>query len=176
MKYINKITLFKKYLKLEEIVLETPDGKQILRERLDKKSAVAGIVHNTVTDTFLFVKQYRPGPLGEMVEIVAGLLDKEGEDPKECMKREVEEEVGFKVDSIELLMPEFYSSPGHTNEKMTLFYCQVSERVNEGGGVATEDENIEVIEMTEREVMNYEFVDAKSLLAIKYVFPINVFM
>ena len=44
-----------------------------------------------------------------------------------------------------MLMPEFYLSPGYTNEKMTLFYCEVSEKINDGGGCESEDEYIDII-------------------------------
>lgn len=161
-------TLFKKYYTLEEIEIEH-EGKTFTRERLNKQSAVAALVRNTKTLNFYFVEQFRPGPMTNLVEIVAGTLN-DGEDPIECTKREVEEEIGFKVDEIYYLCEEYYMSPGYTNEKMTLFYCEVSEKISAGGGLADENENISIIEMTYDEVLeNYEnnyFKDGKTLLAL----------
>ena len=163
-------TLFKKYYKLEEIILEH-NGKTIIRERLDKKSAVAAVVYNTETQKYIFVKQWRPGVLGDIVELCAGTLDKPGENPEDCMMREVEEEVGYKVDYIELLIPEFYLSPGYTNEKMIIYYCEVSVKLNEGGGCEEENENIEVIEIhendLEKEFLSGKFIDSKTIMGIQ---------
>ena len=131
-------TLFKSYFTTTKVVLENK-GKEIIREVINKKSAVGGIVYNTLTNKFIFVKQWRPGCMSDILEVVAGTLDVPGEDPKECMIREIEEEIGYKVDKITLLREPFYVSPGWTNEQLTLFYCEVSEAINLGGGVEDED-------------------------------------
>ena len=80
MKVKNKETLFQSYLKMEKITLEH-DDKTFIRERLDKKNAVAGLVYNTNTKKFIFVSQWRPGPLDYIIEIPAGVKDVVGEDP-----------------------------------------------------------------------------------------------
>jgi len=168
MKITGTKTLFKKYYTLEEIEIEH-EGKTFTRERLNKQSAVAGLVYNTEKDTFYFVEQFRPGVMDTLVEIVAGTL-KDGENPIECMKREIEEEIGFKVDYIEPVVENYFMSPGYTNEKMSLFYCEVSEKISEGGGLEDENENIKVIEMTKLEMINKisegYFKDSKTLLSI----------
>jgi len=166
MKVKNKETLFQSYLKMEKITLEH-DDKTFIRERLDKKNAVAGLVYNTNTKKFIFVSQWRPGPLDYIIEIPAGVKDVVGEDSANCMIREINEEIGYSVNNIIQLMPEFYLSPGYTNEKMTLFYCEVSEKINDGGGCESEDEYIDIIEMTLEEMLDYNFIDVKTILAIK---------
>jgi hypothetical protein len=50
---------------------------------------------------------------------------------------------------------------------MTLFYCEVSEKINDGGGCESEDEYIDIIEMTLEEMLDYNFIDVKTILAIK---------
>jgi ADP-ribose pyrophosphatase len=153
------------------------------REVVDRGNSVAGIVHNTETDKYLFVKQWRPGAEGEMIEIVAGSLDVVGEKPEEALKREIVEEMGYKVDHMNHLR-DFYTSPGGLSEIVSLFYVEVSEKIGEGGGV--DNENIEVIEVDylgatgtlfwNMDVENggqmippYQLIDAKSIVAVGIV-------
>ena len=131
MKIKNIQTLFESYFKLEKITLEH-NNKDIFRERLFKKSAVASLVYNTTTKNFIFVSQFRPGIMDDIIEIPAGTLDIPNEDKKNCMIREIKEEIGYNVDTIIELIPEFYISPGYTNEKITIYYCEVSEKINNG--------------------------------------------
>lgn len=173
--------IFKKYFSIEEITIEH-EGKQFTRERLNKESAVAAIVFNTETNNFLFVKQFRAGCLMDLIEIVAGTL-KENEDPTDCISREIEEELGYEVDYGTILHENFYMSPGYTNEKMTLFYCEVSKKINDGGGLEEENENISIIEMTEDIMLSRFksgfFKDSKTLISIltwlnmKMMLPFN---
>jgi len=154
------------HLKIDVIELEGGKGNKVIREVVTKKSAVGAIIFNTETEKYIFVKQWRPGPRDFIVEIAAGLLDVEGEDPRDCMIREIEEETGYKTDSIITLVDEFYSSPGFTDEKLTLFYAEVSEKMTEKIGVG--DEEIEIIEMdyTELTYKIMDFTDAKTVLAL----------
>ena len=166
MKEIGTVRKYNGHLKIDVIELEGEKGNKVIREVVTKKSAVGGIIYNTETEKYIFVKQWRPGPIDFIIEIAAGLLDKEGEDPKECMIREIEEETGYKTDSIITLVDEFYSSPGFTDEKLTLYYAEVSEQVTTNLGV--DDEEIELVEMnyTELTYNIMKFTDAKTILAL----------
>lgn len=138
------------------------DGATHVREIAVKKNAVAALVYNTVTDKYIFTKQWRSGNQQDMIEVVAGTLEY-GEDAKECMIREVMEEVGYKIDDINYA-GSAYVSPGFTNECIEFFYCEVSEKLGNGGGLLAEGEFIEIIEMTREEVIKYKFNDMKTLL------------
>ena len=164
------------------------DGeKEYNREVLNSGNAVAAIIKDTEKDKFIFVEQYRAATEGIMVEIVAGKIDK-GEKPEQAMKREIMEETGYKVDMITPIM-DFYSSPGRTNEVVSLFYCEVSEKINEGGGIG--DENTSIVEIeklglggkiftqdpfntemkmgTEGKIVPpYQLIDAKSIIAVMW--------
>jgi len=166
MKEKGTVRLYDGHLKIDVIELEGEKGNKVIREVVTKKSAVGAIIFNTETEKYIFVKQWRPGPRDFIVEIAAGLLDVEGEDPRDCMIREIEEETGYKTDSIITLVDEFFSSPGFTNEKLTLFYAEVSEQITTDLGV--EDEEIEIIEMdyTELTYKIMDFTDAKTILAL----------
>lgn len=164
---IKKVTkiepIFKKYHTIEEITVETENGETFTRERLLRENAVACLVRNTTTNKFIFVKQWRPSILDDAIEIPAGLID-EGEEPVESMKRELIEEIGYEVDSIIELVPEYNAGIGYCTEKLTIYYAEVSKKVADGGGVDI-GEDIEVVELTFEEAKE-NVHDGKSILAL----------
>ena len=164
MKEKKRESMYNGHLKVEKVTYISSKNKDVLREVIKKRSAVGGLVFNTNIQKYIFVKQYRVGVENFIVEIPAGVLDIPGEEPKDCMIREVLEETGYKTDNIYEIVPEYYSSPGFTNEKLTLFYVEVSEQVNTKLGV--EDEEIEIVEMDVYEMNQYNFSDGKTILAI----------
>ncbi len=102
----------------------------------------------------LLVEQYRV-PLGRnCIELPAGLIgdETEGEDPLKAAGRELEEETGYRADSIENL-GEYYSSPGMVSESFTLVRAHGLHKVSEGGGV--EGENITVHRVAIKELPNF---------------------
>ena len=162
--------VYKGYLSVTSFELrDTERGTKFFREVVCPADAVAAVVYNTAKEVFIFVKQFRIGPQKDIIEIVAGTYNPAKEKPEEAMMREVEEEIGYKVDDITHLRS-FYSSPGYSSEKMELFLVTVSEQISEGGGLAEENENIEIIEMNALELstahLNGEFIDAKTLIAL----------
>jgi nudix-type nucleoside diphosphatase (YffH/AdpP family) len=169
---IKKIeTLFKKYYNIEEITIEH-EGKTFTRECMNKDNAVAAVVHNIQTDKYIFVEQWRPANLNYLIEIVAGTI-KEGEDPEECMIREIEEETGYYVDSINKIFGPVYMLPGSCNEQMTIFYCEVTDKIDNGGGLEDENEYITVHEIDTHDVVykyySGYFKDAKTMLGLSKI-------
>jgi len=185
-------TVYKGFSKLDELTINDGD-KEYTREILILQNAVAAIIYDTVKKKYIFVEQYRAGADGIMVEVVAGGID-EGEKPEQAIKREIMEETGYKVDFVKHIS-DFYSSPGRTNELTSLFYVEVSERVNEGGGIG--DEKISIVEVeklglngrlflqdpmqTEMKlgvennmVPPYQLIDAKSIIAVMWLEKSNV--
>lgn len=184
---IDSEVVYDGYTKLEKLKIKTEKG-EIDREVLRMGNSVSAIIKDTKKNKYIFVSQYRPGADGLMVEIVAGAVDK-NEKPEEAIKREVMEETGYKVDFINHVN-DFYTSPARTDEIMSLFYIEVSEQVNEGGGI--NDETIEVVEVEklglggrlffkdphdlgvkmgeEEKIMPpYQLIDAKSLIAVMWL-------
>ena len=155
------------------------EGKTINREVMSGYNGVAGIVYDTEKEKYIFVKQFRAGAESDMIEVVAGMLDNEHETPEEALKREIIEEIGYKVDHMKHLK-DFYVSPGKLSEVCSLFYVEVSEKVSEGGGEG--DENIEIIEVdylgsngdlfwnpdVENKIYQppYQIIDAKTIIAV----------
>jgi len=165
------------YLKIDEAVINEADGSdniQYSRFRLVRPDAVAVILYNEDEDKVYLVRQHRY-PIhdridGDVLELAAGKIDK-GEDPKAAAIREVEEEIGFKIQDGKIgLLNEFFASPGYSSEKIYLFYAtvKISDRVNAGGGVAGEHENISVESFGVSEffdmVANGDIVDSKTLI------------
>lgn len=162
----NRERKYKGFINIDELTVKTRSGKEVKREVMVRKDAVAGIVYDTKKKVFIFVNQWRPGSNQEIIEIVAGTLDVEGEDPRDAMVREIDEEIGYKTDKI-VLIDECYMSPGGSSEIITVYYCEVSEQVHQGGGL--EDEDIDVIEMSLDEVLTTRFRDAKTIIGVNYI-------
>jgi ADP-ribose pyrophosphatase len=163
---INRERKYKGFINIDELTLKTRSGKEVKREVMVRKDAVAGIVYDTINKVLIFVSEFRPGSNHELLVIVAGTLDIEGEDPREAMIREIDEEIGYKTDKV-VLIDECYMSPGGSSEIITVYYCEVSDQIHPGGGL--EDEDIDVIEMTLDEVLSTRFRDAKTIIGVNYI-------
>lgn len=137
--------------------------KKYNRDYIQRVSAVSAVVYDTVKKKYLFVKQFRPGTKGEVIELVAGMLDNHKLSSIETIKKEILEETGYKTDYVKFLT-KAYTAPGYTDEIINYFYAEVSEKSEEGGGCSEENEFIETVEMSEEEVKNFDFQDGKCLL------------
>ena len=106
-----------------------------------------------------------------LVEACAGLLDKDN--AEDCIKRETEEETGYQIKEIRKIF-EAYMSPGSVTEILYFFVAEYSQamKVNEGGGIEEEQENIEVLEMTLADAMQKinsgEIKDGKTIMLLQY--------
>lgn len=172
----NREIKYNGYLQIEELTIKN-GGQEVKREVFKRDNVAAALVYNTETKKYLFVSKYRPGVDGMMVEIVSGSIEK-GEKPQDTLKREIAEEIGYKVDKI-LHITDCYVSPGVNSEVFALFYVEVSEKISEGGGV--DGENIQIVEVSELSLSGnlffeitesgditppYKLIDAKSILAV----------
>lgn len=166
MKEVNKETVYDGFFKLYKITYED-DGQTFDREVFVTGNAVAALMYDTQKDKFIFVKQFRPAVNQNMLELVAGILDKEGESQANAIIREIEEESGYAVDKLEPIL-NFYPSPGAFAEKLHLFYAEVSRKIGKGGGAENENENIKLVELTKAELKGKEFNDGKTVIAIQW--------
>ena len=153
------------------------------REVYDRGNGAAILLYNSQQKTIILTRQFRlPAYLngnetGMMIEVCAGLLDQDH--PEQCIIRETEEETGYSIKSVEKIM-QTYMSPGAITEILHLFLGEydASMKVNEGGGLEHEQEEIEVIEMPFEEAYNKiatgEIKDAKTIILLQYA-KINVF-
>ncbi|GEC71639.1 nudix-type nucleoside diphosphatase, YffH/AdpP family [Flavobacterium flevense] len=158
---------------------QKPDNTVITQQRevYDRGNGAAILLYNATNKTIILTRQFRlPTYLngnesGMMVEVCAGLLDKD--EPEQCIIRETEEETGYRVTKVKKIM-ETYMSPGAITEILYLFVGEydASMKVSEGGGLEHEQENIEVIEMAFDEAYNKietgELQDAKTIMLLQY--------
>ena len=153
------------------------DGRSevLVREVNDHGAAAAVLAYDPARKTVLLVKQMRiaayvVGYTGDMIEVCAGLLD--GDDPQTCARREAEEELGFRLHDLKHVSDTFVS-PGALTERISLFIGRYSptDRIDGGGGVLHEGEDIEVIEMPLTEaygmIATGDIVDAKTIILLQ---------
>jgi GDP-mannose pyrophosphatase NudK len=148
------------------------------REAYDRGNGAAILLYNKESKTVILTRQFRlptfinGNPTGMLIEACAGLLDKDN--PEDAIKRETEEETGYKIAAVEKVM-EAYMSPGSVTEILYFFIAEYthSMKVNEGGGIKEEQEYIEVLEMSVdeaiRKVDTGEIKDGKTIMLLQYV-------
>ena len=148
-----------------------------MREVYDRGDGAGILLYNKQKKTVILTKQFRmPTYLndnkdGFLVEVCAGLLDKDN--PETCIIRETEEEVGYRLKSVKKIY-EGYSSPGVMTEKMHFFIGEYTDdmKVSEGGGLESEHEDIEVLEIPFESAVNMlhsgEIVDTRTIVLIQY--------
>lgn len=148
------------------------------REAYDRGNGAVILLYNQEQRTVILTRQLRiPTYIngnrdGMMIEACAGLLDQDN--PEDCIRRETEEETGYKIKEVKKIF-QAYMSPGSVTEILYFFIAEYSKdmQVNEGGGLKEEDENIEVLEFEIDEAMelmnNGEIKDAKTIILLQYI-------
>ena len=113
------------------------------REAYDRGNGAAILLYNSIKKTVVLTRQFRMPTYvngntdGMMIEVCAGLLD--GDNPEACIKKEIEEETGYKVDKVVKVF-ESYMSPGSVTEILHFFIGSYEDamKVNDGGGAEDE--------------------------------------
>lgn len=155
------------------------DGSRMAqtREVYDRGNGAVILLYNNEQRTVVLTKQFRlptfvnGNESGMVIEACAGLLDKDN--PEDCIRRETEEETGYRIAEVRKIF-EAYMSPGSVTEILHFFIAAYSKsmKVNEGGGVDHEEENIEVLEPGIDEALNMietgEIRDAKTIMLLQY--------
>src|SRR6187431_2483389 len=147
------------------------------REAYDRGNGATILLYNKQQRTVVLTKQFRlptyinGNPAGSLIEACAGLLDEDN--PEDCIRRETEEETGYKIKDVRKIF-EAYMSPGSVTEILYFFVAEYSRsmKVHEGGGVEHEQENIEVLEIKFHDAMQMistgEIKDAKTIMLLQY--------
>jgi nudix-type nucleoside diphosphatase (YffH/AdpP family) len=148
-----------------------------VREVYDRGNGAAILLYNTIQKTVILTRQFRlptylnGNKTGMMIEVCAGLLDKDH--PEQCIIRETEEETGYRVSVVQKVF-ETYMSPGAVTEILYLFVGEYNEsmKVSDGGGIDSEQENIEVMELPFEAafamIKSGEIKDAKTIMLLQY--------
>jgi nudix-type nucleoside diphosphatase (YffH/AdpP family) len=147
------------------------------REAYDRGNGATILLIDWERRSVVLTRQFRmPAYLnghvdGVLTETAAGLLD--GEDAETAIRREVEEETGYRVRSVRRLF-ELFMSPGSVTERVAFFVAEytAADRISSGGGVADEDEHIEVVELGLDEAVDRidsgEICDGKTVLLLQW--------
>ena len=147
-----------------------------VREAYDKGDGAAVLLFSRAGRTVLLTRQFRypafaNGDPAMMIEAPAGLLD--GEAPEACIRREAEEEAGYRlgrVDFVQLM----YATPGCVLERVHLFTAPIDEavQVSDGGGLAEEGEDIELFELGFEQALAQmragAITDAKTVILLRH--------
>jgi GDP-mannose pyrophosphatase NudK len=121
------------------------------REAYDRGNGATILLYNRGSGNIILTRQFRLPTYvngnadGMLIEACAGLLDTDA--PDVAIKRETEEETGYKIRDVRKIF-EAYMSPGSVTEILYFFVAEYSsnEKINEGGGIDGED--IDVMELS----------------------------
>lgn len=148
------------------------------REVYDRGNGATILLYNTKARTVILTRQFRlptyvnGNNTGMLIETCAGLLDKDN--AEDCIKRETEEETGYKISDVRKVY-EAYMSPGSVTEILYFFIAEYTKemKIADGGGLEHEEENIEVLEINIDEAMKMintgEIKDGKTIMLLQYI-------
>lgn len=147
------------------------------REAYDRGDGAVVLLYNPHKKTVILTKQFRipvylnKHPDGMLIEACAGKIE---ENPEESVKREALEETGYEITSVTKVF-EAYMSPGSVTELLHFYIAPVTDdmKVTSGGGVESEHENIEVLEISFSEALQMikdkRIQDAKTIMLIQHL-------
>jgi ADP-ribose pyrophosphatase len=152
------------------------DPHRLKREIYHRTPAACILLYDPKRNTIVFVRQFRlaahlTGFPAWVIEVPAGLLD--GDDPEEAIRREAIEETGFRVRETRFLFKAL-TAPGSVTEVVHFFVALIdsTDRVAEGGGLADEHEDLEVMEVALDEAATMietgEIHDVKTILLVQW--------
>lgn len=167
-------------LKKVTFSLRKKDGstEQQSREAYDRGNGAVILLYDKNSRKVILTRQFRlptfinGNPTGMMIEACAGLLD--NDHPEDCIRRETEEETGYQIRHAEKIF-EAYMSPGSVTEILHFFIAEYSAemKINDGGGLADEGENIEVMELSFEDALEMidsgEIKDAKTIMLLQHL-------
>ncbi len=166
-------------LKKIDFELQRRDGswQPQTREVYDRGNGATIGLYNRARRTVILTRQFRiPAFVNEhhgyLIEAAAGLLDNAS--PEERIRLEAEEETGYRVRSVRKIFDAFMS-PGSVTERVHFFVgeYQPEDRINDGGGLAEEGEDIEVLELPFAETLamvdDGRIMDGKTIILLQYL-------
>ncbi|QDW25734.1 GDP-mannose pyrophosphatase NudK [Pedobacter sp. KBS0701] len=147
------------------------------REAYDRGNGATILLYNREHKTVVLTRQFRMPTFingngtGYLIECCAGLLDQDN--AEDCIRRETEEETGFRISQVEKVF-EAYMSPGSVTELLYFFVAAYSDdmKMHDGGGLQEENEDIEVLELPFEKalemIMSGEIKDGKTIMLLQY--------
>ncbi|MCC2609246.1 NUDIX domain-containing protein [Neorhizobium sp. Rsf11] len=179
-KIVSEKTLSDGWTRLSNYELDYMDRNgethRLHREIYHRTPAACILLHDPKRGMVVLVKQFRlpaylSGEPGWMIEVPAGLLDEDH--PEDAIRREAMEETGYRLREVRHLFKAL-TSPGSVTELVHFFYAPIdlADRINGGGGLAEEHEDIEVVELPLDEAVamieSGEICDAKTIMLLQW--------
>jgi 8-oxo-dGTP pyrophosphatase MutT (NUDIX family) len=152
-----------KIFTVREETFRHEDGEESTREIVRHTGAVGVVCHDGAS--LWLVRQPREAVgIPNLLEIPAGKLDVEGEEPLEAAKRELAEEIGKAAAEWEHLHT-FFTSPGFTDE---VCHVYLATGLSDASAEADEHEriDIEVRPLAELDAIIDEVQDSKTLIGL----------
>lgn len=150
----------------------------MVREAYDRGNGAVVLPYDTTRGAVILTRQFRlpvfvnGHPDGMLIEAPAGLLD--GAEAANRIRDEAMEETGYRLARpVEVF--QLYMSPGSVTERLHFFIAEVrsADKVAEGGGLAEESEDIEVLDIPFQSalemVSNGEITDAKTVILLQHL-------
>lgn len=170
---LSEQNLFTGFISIDELRFYIAEKQASIRRFVVRRPEAAAILlYNKDHQSVVLIRQfraplYRKEPTAFIYEVPAGVLNP-GENPEETIIRECLEETGYRIGKPQLLSS-IYPSPGIFDERIHLFFAEVSDKdkINAGGGLVEEHEYLEVVEIPVRKAFDMvhsgEIADAKTI-------------
>jgi len=153
-------------------------SEEITRELFMRGNCVAVLLYDPDRDEVVLIEQFRAGAVlnpdrAWLVEIVAGAIE-EGETAEEVAYRESVEEAGCEIEEL-MLINEFYTTPGGSSERISLF-CGKIDASNVGGVHGLDDEHEDILVTVEKFDQVFKMVESGQIesgipiIAIQWLF------
>ena len=147
-----------------------------VREVYDRGNGATLLPYNLKTRTVVLVRQFRYPAFANgyedlLIEAAAGMLDDAA--PEARIRAEAEEEIGYRLAHVRKVF-EAFMTPGAVTEKLHFFVAEydAAMRVSDGGGLADEGEDIEVLELAIDDALamisDGRIVDGKTIMLLQY--------
>jgi ADP-ribose pyrophosphatase len=154
-------------IKLRVDTVEKPNGDRTTREIVEHSDCVAVVVLDADNNAVM-VRQFRKAIDRIILEIPAGGIDN-GEQPVDCVRREMQEEIGFIPGKIQRLGG-FYSAPGYCNEYL---YLYLATQLEPSRLEAEDTDDIEVVKVPLKQIPDLissgDICDSKSIAGLMWV-------
>lgn len=165
-------------LKKTTFEYQRKDGswQTVSRETYDRGNGATILLYNRQKKTVVLTRQFRypvyvNGHHGMLIEACAGLLDEDA--PEASIKRETEEETGYRLHDVQKIF-EVFMSPGSVTEKLFFFVAEYDDtlKIADGGGMESDGEDIDVLEIPFEQALHMittgEIADGKTIMLLHY--------
>lgn len=140
------------------------NGDVAVREYIRHSGGVA--IVPVIDNNVILIRQFRIAIERELIELPAGRLEPD-EDPADCARRELEEEIGYQANEL-IPLGTYFSSVGFTDERMHIFLAL---EPRQGTLKPEADERIQQVILPVEKIQGkldaQEFEDAKTIIGLR---------